>query len=74
MTGGSATSSDAKARLVGAWLVGGACAWECVALVSDGRLPTWSTLAQRARRHPLGSAVIGGVLGVLAWHLVWDEG
>lgn len=60
-------------RLVGAWIVGGACAWECVALASDGRLPTWSTLAHRARRHPTGAAVIGAALGVLAWHLYYDD-
>ena len=63
-----------RLRLVGAWAVAGACAWECLALASDGALPTWSAVAQRVRRHPLGMAAIGAGLGVLAWHLVWDEG
>lgn len=61
-----------RVRLAGAWAVGGACAWEILALGSAGRLPTLSCLAHRARRHPVGAAVIGACLGVLAWHLVWD--
>ena len=61
-----------RLRLVGAWAVAGACAWEVLALASDGRLPTWSSVACRIRRHPAGAAVIGAGLGVLAWHLVYD--
>lgn len=60
-------------RLVGAWIVGGACAWECVALASDGRLPTWSALAHDPTC-PARTALIGATLGVLAWHLIYDNG
>lgn len=77
MTGGSCPSkrrTSPDARLIGAWVVGGACAWECLALASDGRLPTWSALAHRARAHPAGAALIGATLGVLAWHLIYDNG
>ena len=63
-----------RLRAGGAWAVAGACAWEVAALASDGALPTWSAVASRVRRHPLGMAAIGAGLGVLAWHLVWDEG
>lgn len=63
---------SSRLRAVGAWAVAGACAWEVAALASDGSLPTWSAVASRVRRHPLGMAAIGAGLGVLAWHLVFD--
>lgn len=34
-------------HLSGGHLVFAACAWECIALASKGRLPTWSAILRR---------------------------
>lgn len=51
-------------------IIMGAAAWEAVAIPSKGRLPTWTRLAWRYRRNPIGLAVILVVWGYLGYHLL----
>lgn len=49
------------------------CSYEAAALVSRGKIPTLTRIAHRYRRRPLGLAVIGGLLGWLAHHLLLEQ-
>lgn len=53
-----------------AWAVGGGCAYEVVALVSGGKLPTLSAMCRVIRRHPLGWLAIFLAVSWLGWHLL----
>jgi hypothetical protein len=55
---------DRPLRIVGSALAG----WEFVA-IATGRLPTISQVCRRARRHPVGRAVVAGICLWLALHL-----
>lgn len=60
-------------RRVGAIVVAAGCVWEVVA-ITTGKIPTITKISWKLREsHPVGTVVLWGVLGVLAWHLFIDE-
>jgi len=55
-----------------AHLVVAVCAYELVALATDC-VPTITCLCHKARRHPVGAAVVAGCVGWLLHHLLLEQ-